>query len=153
MLFPTIDFGLFFALSLALVWSLNSQNNLKKVVLLALSLAFYASWNWRFLLLLLASGVISYLVGLYVDAAAERPFRRFALTLGVALDLGILAYFKYLDFFIAQILTLAHAFGLNPSIAFVNVTLPVAISFMTFRAISYIIDVHRGRLAASSSLS
>ena len=76
MLFPTIDFGLFFALSLALVWSLNSQNNLKKVVLLALSLAFYASWNWRFLLLLLASGAISYLVGLYVDAAAARPFRR-----------------------------------------------------------------------------
>jgi alginate O-acetyltransferase complex protein AlgI len=151
MLFPTIDFGLFFALSLALVWSLNSQNNLKKVVLLALSLAFYASWNWRFLLLLLASGVISYLVGLYVDAAPARPFRRFALTLGVALDLGILAYFKYLDFFIAQVLTLAHALGLNPSIAFVNVTLPVAISFMTFHAISYIVDVHRGRLAASRS--
>src|ERR1700734_1428510 len=151
MLFPTIDFGLFFALSLALVWSLNSQNNLKKVVLLALSLAFYASWNWRFLLLLLASGVISYLVGLYVDAGAARPFRRFALTLGVALDLGILAYFKYLDFFIAEVLTLAHALGLNPSIAFVNVTLPVAISFMTFHAISYIVDVHRGRLAASRS--
>ena len=149
MLFPTIDFGLFFALSLALVWSLNSQNNLKKVVLLALSLAFYASWNWRFLLLLLASGVISYLVGLYVDAAAARPFRRFALALGVALDLGILAYFKYLDFFIAQVLTFAHALGLNPSIAFVNVTLPVAISFMTFHAISYIVDVFRGRLAAS----
>ena len=102
MLFPTIDFGLFFCLSLALVWSLNSQNTLKKVVLLGLSLAFYASWNWRFLLLLLASGVISYLVGLYVDSAADRPFRRAVLTLGVVLDLGILAYFKYLDFFIAQ---------------------------------------------------
>src|SRR5580704_18211303 len=151
MLFPTIDFGLFFALSLALVWSLNSQNTLKKVVLLALSLAFYASWNWRFLLLLLASGVISYLVGLYVDAAAARPFRRFALTLGVALDLGILAYFKYLDFFIAQVLTLAHALGLNPSIDFINVTLPVAISFLTFHAISYIVDVYRGRLAPSRS--
>ena len=74
MLFPTIDFGLFFAFSLALVWSLNSQNPLKKVVLLALSLAFYASWNWRFLLLLLASGAISYLVGLYVDAGASGPF-------------------------------------------------------------------------------
>ena len=60
MLFPTIDFGLFFAFSFALVWGLNSYNTLKKVVLLALSLAFYASWNWRFLLLLLASGAISY---------------------------------------------------------------------------------------------
>src|SRR5271155_1940918 len=147
MLFPTIDFGLFFALSLALVWSLNSRNNLKKIVLLALSLGFYASWNWRFLLLLLASGGISYLVGLYVDGAAGRPFRRWVLALGVALDLGILAYFKYLDFFIAQVLTLAHSLGLDPSVAFVNVTLPVAISFMTFHAISYIVDVYRGRLA------
>src|SRR5664279_1848611 len=151
MLFPTIDFGLFFALSLALVWSLNNQNNLKKVVLLALSLAFYASWNWRFLLLLLASGAISYIVGLYLDKAGARPFREAALALGVALDLGILAYFKYLDFFIAQVLTLAHSLGLNPSIAFVNVTLPVAISFLTFHAISYIVDVYRGRLAASRS--
>ena len=75
MLFPTIDFGLFFAFSFVLVWGLNPYNTVKKYVLLALSLAFYASWNWRFLLLLLASGAISYVVGLYVDAAAERPFR------------------------------------------------------------------------------
>ncbi len=73
------------------------------------------------------------------------------LALGIAVDLGILAYFKYLDFFIAQALTLLHAIGLNPSIAFVNVTLPVAISFLTFHAISYIVDVHRGRLVPSRS--
>ncbi len=149
MLFPTIDFGLFFAFSLPLVWSLNSHNLLKKWVLLGLSLAFYASWNWRFLLLLLASGAISYVVGLYVGTA--RPWRRAVLALGVALDLGILCYFKYLDFFIAQALTLAHMLGLNPPIAFVNVTLPVAISFLTFHAISYIVDVYRGRLQASRS--
>lgn len=151
MLFPTIEFGLFFAFSLALVWSLNSYNGLKKAALLALSLAFYASWNWRFLLLLLASGAISFLVGLYVDPAKARAQRSLVLALGVALDLGILAYFKYLDFFIAQVLDLAHALGLNPSIGFVNVTLPVAISFLTFHAISYIIDVSRGRLAPSRS--
>ncbi|MBV8663909.1 MAG: MBOAT family protein, partial [Hyphomicrobiales bacterium] len=151
MLFPTIDFGLFFAFAFALVWALNSQNTLKKVVLLALSLAFYASWNWRFLLLLLASGAISHAVGLYVDADARRRFRSLALAAGVALDLGILAYFKYLNFFIAQCLTLAHTLGLNPPVEFVNVTLPVAISFLTFHAISYIVDVYRGRLAASRS--
>jgi D-alanyl-lipoteichoic acid acyltransferase DltB (MBOAT superfamily) len=151
MLFPTIDFGLFFAFSFALVWSLNAYNTLKKIVLLALSLAFYASWNWRFVLLLLASGAISYCIGLYVDAAGKRPFRRLALALGVALDLAILCYFKYLNFFIAQFLTLAYALGFHPSLAFVNVTLPVAISFLTFHAISYIVDVHRGRLAASRS--
>src|SRR5271155_4800983 len=149
MLFPTIDFALFFAFALPLVWSLNSQNLLKKWVLLALSLAFYASWDWRFLLLLLASGAISYLVGLYVGA--DRPGRKAVLALGIALDLGILAYFKYLDFFIAQALTLAHTLGWNPPIFFVNVTLPVAISFLTFHAISYIVDVYRGRIVASRS--
>ena len=149
MLFPTIDFGLFFAFALGLVWSLNSQNLLKKWVLLALSLAFYASWDWRFLLLLFASGAISYVVGLYVEG--ERPGRKAILALGIALDLGILGYFKYLDFFIAQALTLAHTLGLNPPLAFVNVTLPVAISFLTFHAISYIVDVYRGRLKASRS--
>ena len=151
MLFPTIEFGLFFALSLALVWSLNSHNTLKKAVLLGLSLAFYASWNWRFLLLLLASGTISFAVGLYVDPARPRPFRGAALALGVALDLGILAYFKYLDFFIAQVINVAQALGFHPSIGFLNVTLPVAISFLTFHAISYIVDVSRGRLAPSRS--
>ena len=153
MLFPTIDFGLFFAFALWLVWSLNSRNLLKKWVLLALSLAFYASWDWRFLLLLFASGAISYLVGLRVgqEAGARRPWRKAVLALGIALDLGILGYFKYLDFFIAQALTLAHMLGLNPPLEFVSVTLPVAISFLTFHAISYIVDVYRGRLRASRS--
>jgi D-alanyl-lipoteichoic acid acyltransferase DltB (MBOAT superfamily) len=151
MLFPTIDFALFFAFSFALVWALNSYNGAKKLVLLALSLAFYASWNWRFMALLLASGGIAYVVGLYVDAEAKRPFRGLALALGVTLHLCILAYFKYLNFFIAQALTLSHMLGIDLPLAFVNVTLPVAISFLTFHAISYIVDVYRGRLPASRS--
>ena len=151
MLFPTIDFALFFCLSLALIWSLNSHNEIKKAVMLALSLAFYASWNWRFCALLLASGLISYSIGLYVDAEQKRPWRRAVLALGIVADLGILCYFKYLDFFIAQALTFAHALGLNPPVEFVNVTLPVAISFLTFHAISYIVDVFRGRLKPSRS--
>src|SRR3954469_1569776 len=116
MLFPTIEFGLFFAFAIVLVWSLNSFNLLKKWVLLGLSLAFYATWDWRFLLLLFASGAISYVVGLYVGG--ERRFRRFVLLLGVALDLGILSYFKYLDFFIAQLLTLGNSLGVNLPLSF-----------------------------------
>ncbi|WP_158816177.1 MBOAT family protein [Methylocapsa sp. S129] len=151
MLFPTIDFALFFAGSFALVWSLNNQNLLKKLVLLALSLLFYASWDWHFVFLILASGAISYLGGLYVDAAHSRPFRRAVLTLCIALDLGILVYFKYLNFLVAQILNFAHMVSLDPGLAFVNVTLPVAISFLTFHAISYVVDVYRGRVSASRS--
>jgi alginate O-acetyltransferase complex protein AlgI len=151
MLFPTIDFALFFAGSFALVWSLNNQNLLKKFVLLALSLFFYASWDWHFVFLILASGAISFAGGLYVDAAQSRPFRRTALAVCVALDLGILVYFKYLNFLVAQILNFAHLLSLDPALAFVNVTLPVAISFLTFHALSYVIDVYRGRVSPSRS--
>lgn len=151
MLFPTIDFALFFFASFAFVWSLNKRNLLKKVVLLALSLAFYAAWNWRFVFLLLASGAISFAGGAYLDQAAARPYRKWALALCVALDLGILAYFKYLNFIVAQLLNLAHALRFNLPLDYVNVTLPVAISFLTFHAISYVVDVYRGRVAASRS--
>jgi D-alanyl-lipoteichoic acid acyltransferase DltB (MBOAT superfamily) len=116
MLFPTIDFALFFSASFALVWSLNQQNLLKKIVLLGLSLIFYASWDWRFVFLLLASGAISFVGGL-----------------------------------IAQFINLAHGLGFEPPLDYVNVTLPVAISFLTFHAISYVVDVYRGRVAASRS--
>ncbi len=149
MLFPTIEFSFFFSASLALIWALNPWNIVKKYALLALSLFFYASWDWRFLALLFASGAISYFVGLYVEG--DKPGRRAVLALGVALDLGILCYFKYLDFFIAQAMNLANSLGLSLPLGFVNVTLPVAISFLTFHAISYIIDVSRGRLKASRS--
>ena len=84
-------------------------------------------------------------------SAASGRGARAVLALGVALDLGILGYFKYLDFFIAQSLTLAHSLGFDLPLGFVNVTLPVAISFLTFHAISYIVDVYRGRLKASRS--
>ena len=152
MLFPTIDFALFFMGSLGLVWSLNQHNLIKKCVLLGLSLAFYASWDWHFLLLLLASGAISFATGLYVDVAAARSWRKAALALAICLDLGILVYFKYLDFFIAQILNLARGLSLDIKLNFVNATLPVAISFLTFHALSYIIDVFRGRVAPSRSV-
>ena len=63
--------------------------------------------------LLLASGAISFAGGAYLDAAASRPYRRAVLALCIALDLGILVYFKYLNFFVAQFLNFAHALGFD----------------------------------------
>ena len=120
-------------------------------MLLALSLAFYASWNWRFLLLLLASGAISYLVGLYVDAPGRAPgSRRCA---------GARSRDRSRHSRLFQISRLLHRAGHHPlacfrtdlPLGFVNVTLPVAISFLTFHAISYIVDVYRGRIPPSRS--
>lgn len=63
MLFPTIEFGLFFSLTFALAWIFKNQNSIRKIILLSLSLLFYASWNPKYVLLLLAVGSISFLEG------------------------------------------------------------------------------------------
>jgi D-alanyl-lipoteichoic acid acyltransferase DltB (MBOAT superfamily) len=114
-------------------------------------LFFYASWNPRFVFLLLAIGAITYATGLYVNPGRPREFRRLAVATGIAADLGILCYFKYLNFFIAQAYNVTNLLGVKIGLDFVNVTLPVAISFMVFHSISYMVDVHSNRLEASRS--
>lgn len=149
MLFPTIEFAIFFAISFALVWLFNEHNTFKKIVLLGLSLIFYASWNPKFLLLLFGIGIITYATGLYVDPKRGCPFRMLALAGAITADLSILVYFKYLNFFIAQFHNLTRAVGAHYDLNFVNVTLPIAISFMTFHSISYVVDVYNRRLESS----
>ena len=102
-------------------------------------------------MLLLAIGLITYATGLYVNPERAREFRRLAIAIGIAADLSILFYFKYLNFFIAQAYTITNYLGIKFAFDFVNVTLPVAISFMVFHSISYMVDIHSSRLRASRS--
>ncbi|HTZ66885.1 MAG TPA: MBOAT family O-acyltransferase [Roseiarcus sp.] len=151
MLFPTIEFGFFFAFTFALAWTFQNQNLVRKAILLGLSLFFYASWNPKFVLLILAIGSISFLAGSLADASRPKTIRACALFVGVCLNLLILIYFKYLDFIAAQFYSLSNWIGVPVPEVFVDITLPVAISFMVFHSISYISDVHSGKMRASSS--
>jgi alginate O-acetyltransferase complex protein AlgI len=152
MLFPTIEFALFFALVFPLTWALNEYNTAKKWFLVAASYFFYAFWNVGYTLILFGSSLFNFLLALALDRLDDSPARRALFWLGVAGNLGLLGYFKYYDFFVAQAMNLMMSLGLPLNLAFIEVALPIAISFLTFHALSYIIDVYHRKLKATRSL-
>jgi alginate O-acetyltransferase complex protein AlgI len=152
MLFPTIEFAIFFALVFPLTWLLNDRNTAKKWFLVAVSYFFYAFWRADFTLILLTSSVVNFCLALVLGRLPDGPARSAVLWLGVIFNLGVLGAFKYYNFFAASAMNLGASLGWNVDIPFFEVGLPIAISFLTFHALSYIIDVYRRRLAPTRSL-
>jgi alginate O-acetyltransferase complex protein AlgI len=147
MLFPTFDFLLFFLVVAAALALLDRRFAAKKAMLIAASYFFYAQWDWRFCFLLAASTAISCFAGLLIGGSHNPQTRRLVLTVGVALHLTILGIFKYLDFLVSSANQLAHLLGLQHELPFIEILLPVGISFFTFHGISYLTDVYRGDVA------
>jgi alginate O-acetyltransferase complex protein AlgI len=152
MLFPTIEFALFFAVVFPLTWLLNDLNTAKKWFLVAASYFFYAAWRADFTLILLASSVVNFCLALLLGQLADGRGRLALLWLGIAVNVGLLGAFKYYNFFAASTMNLASTVGWNLQIPFFEVGLPIAISFLTFHALSYIIDVYHRKLAPTRSL-
>lgn len=151
MLFPTVEFALFFALVFPLTWGLNQANGTKKLFLTVVSYVFYSFWDWRFLFLLLFSSLFNFACGLALGALRGTGARKATITLGVAGNLALLGYFKYYDFLAAHLGDLLSRFGLHADFGSTGLALPVAISFLTFHGLSYVIDVYRRVLQPSRS--
>jgi alginate O-acetyltransferase complex protein AlgI len=147
MLFPTLGFLLFFLIVAAAMAVLDTRFAAKKAVLVVASYYFYAQWDWRFCFLLAGSSALSYVAGQLIDKAPDRGRARTILGIAVALHLGLLGAFKYFDFFISSANQLARLLGLEHELPFIEILLPVGISFFTFHGISYITDVYRGDVA------
>jgi D-alanyl-lipoteichoic acid acyltransferase DltB (MBOAT superfamily) len=145
MLFPTIDFAIFFAVVYTVSWLLNPYPGPWKLFMVAASYFFYAWADWRFVFLLMASSAIAWLGAVVLDRMAGRA-RRVALWVTLAGLLGLLVWFKYYVFVTVNVDNLFHGVGLGRPLPLLNVTLPIAISFFTFMAVSYVVDVHRGVL-------
>ncbi|HEX3863810.1 MAG TPA: MBOAT family protein [Stellaceae bacterium] len=144
MLFPTSGFLLFFLAVAAAMAALDTRFMAKKAVLVVASYYFYAQWDWRFCFLLAFSTTLSYLAGLAIGVAQNRSRRRLITGGAIALHLGLLGVFKYLDFFVLSANQLARLLGLQHELPFLEILLPVGISFFTFHGISYVTDVYRG---------
>jgi len=152
MLFPTLDFLLFFVVVLSLMVPFGRAPELRKAVLVAASYFFYAQWNWHYCLLLAGSSVLTYVGGIGIGAAATQRARKLIVGLTVAMHLLLLSTFKYLDFLVGSANHLLHAFGTGAELPFVEIILPVGISFFTFHGISYLVDVYRGDVAVCKRL-
>ncbi len=152
MLFPTIEFYLFFLVVFGATWSLNSFNSAKKWMLLGASYFFYAQWDRHFVFLLLASSLWNFSGAQLIQRWRGMTAQRVVLVSAVTGNLLLLGYFKYYDFIAAQLFNLFALVGLKIELGTTGLALPVAISFLTFHGISYIVDVHRQQVKASRSI-
>jgi alginate O-acetyltransferase complex protein AlgI len=123
---------------------------LKNFWLLLASLVFYSWGEPLFIFLLLVSTVMNYYFGLWVDGSGDPGKRKFAVGLAVALNIGLLAFFKYANFAVHTLNTMTGWAHLRP-VSFPHIALPIGISFFTFHALSYVIDIYRGKSKAATN--
>ena len=153
MLFNSPEFLLFLPIVFGLYWFVV-QRNLKaqNVLLLVASYVFYGWWDWRFLGLIAFSTVVDFFVGMRVADASEKRIKKRWMAVSLLVNLGLLAYFKYANFFIESWIDAWGAVGVTMHASTLKVILPVGISFYTFQTLSYSIDIYRGTLKPTRSL-
>lgn len=152
MLFCTVQYVIFLGVILAVYWSMPWAKA-RIWLLLGASFFFYASWNKWLALLIGVTTVADFLIALGIESASTVKRKKLLLWFSSLMNLGILFIFKYANFFLDSLRESLEHFGAQASIPLLSVILPIGISFYTFEAISYIVDVYRGRMKAEKNLS
>ncbi len=153
MLFDTPVYLIFLPLVVALYWRFQRRQQ-QNVFLLAASYFFYGWWDWRFLGLIAISTVVDYACALAIERSARPASRRVLLAISVSLNLTFLGFFKYFNFFIDSATGVLHTLGIrNVPAPVLAVVLPPGISFYTFQALAYIVDVYQRKIRATKSLT
>lgn len=147
MLFNSIDFAIFLPIVFGLYWFFPFRNlRQQNLLLVCASYLFYGWWDWRFLSLILFSTLVDYSVGIAMIKEDREARRKLLLWISIMVNLGLLGFFKYYNFFLDNLVDAFSFFGseINPSS--LNIVLPVGISFYTFQTMSYSIDVYKRKL-------
>ncbi len=153
MVFNSYAFALFFALLLPAYWLMARWPRAQNILLLGVSYYFYSRWDTRFLSLLILSTVMDYLCGLWVAREEDPRRRKAAVALSMALNLGMLGFFKYYNFFAESLHRPRwRPRGWSVSMWHLEVALPIGISFYTFQSMSYVIDVYRREIQPTRNL-
>jgi len=150
MLFNTVEFVVFFILALTAITIYKNRNFQHYFLLAASYFFFYYSSNYL-LSLLIASTLLDYYVGRKIWNSKNLRNKKFLLTISLAGNLGLLGFFKYVNFSIEQFNAIGSYVGFATSIEFLDIILPIGISFYTFQTISYTVDIYRGRLTPCNS--
>ncbi|MBL8013719.1 MAG: MBOAT family protein, partial [Candidatus Omnitrophica bacterium] len=146
MVFNSFEFIFFFIVVYGVYRSLNHRA--QNFFLLAASYFFYGCWDWRFLFLLFFTTIVDYVSAQKISSAQDLRTRRHWLILSVGVNLSVLGFFKYFNFFAGNFTALAKSLGVLMDPLVLKVILPVGVSFYTFQSISYIVDVYKNRLQA-----
>jgi len=153
MLFNSLNFAIFLPIVFILYWFVaNKSIKHQNILLLVSSYFFYASWDWRFLFLLMFSTGLDYYTGLRITKSNLAKEKKFWFWLSVTVNLGFLGVFKYYNFFAESFASAISNIGIQVHPASLDVILPVGISFYTFHGLSYVIDIYKGRIKAEENL-
>jgi alginate O-acetyltransferase complex protein AlgI len=144
--FNSPEFAVFLPVVLVLYGFVFHRERARDVFLLAASYFFYMSWNWKYAGLILLSTVVDYWVGRAMASESRDAVRKTLLVCSLVVNLGVLAIFKYFNFFVDSVAQMGSLFGLELSVIHLNVLLPVGISFYTFQTLSYTIDLYRRKI-------
>ena len=150
MLFNSFVFLCFFVVFFAIYWSMPRKALYwQNAVLLLASYVFYGWWDWRYLSLISLASLTSFLGALGIE---DKPsYKKPILFIVLLVHLGMLAYFKYAGFFVSSLMLALNSIGFKMDVVYLQIALPVGISFFTFQSLSYAIDVYRRNLTASRS--
>ncbi|MFI1771045.1 MBOAT family O-acyltransferase [Flavobacteriaceae bacterium MEBiC06459] len=113
---------------------------------MVVSYIFYGWWDWRFLMLIAFSSLVDYILGIQISKSESKRIKKYFLGLSLFVNLGILGFFKYYNFFLENFINAFHSIGIQMHASSLQVILPVGISFYTFQTLSYTIDIYRGQL-------
>jgi alginate O-acetyltransferase complex protein AlgI len=152
MLFCSISFMMFFAVLLGVYWALPWPRA-RVWLLVAASFYFYATWNKWLAIILCISTAIDYLLALAIERSTAIRKRKALLCISLCANLGLLCYFKYVNFFLLSLDETLIAAGSPMWFRTMQVILPIGISFYTFEAINYMVDVYRGRIRAERNFA
>ena len=147
MLFNSIEFAIFLPIVFFIYWFFVSKNlKSQNLFIILASYVFYGWWDWRFLSLIFISTVQDYYCAQRIHSHTDQSKRRLWLSISIFINIGILGFFKYYNFFAENFVTAFKFFGYQPSMASLNIILPVGISFYTFQTMSYTIDVYKKKI-------
>lgn len=153
MLFNSLEFPLFLVIVFLLYWFVfQSRLRWQNAFIVFASYFFYGWWDWRFLSLIIFSTIVDYAVALRIEKSDDTRQRFFLLLISLLVNLGILGFFKYWNFFIESWLDLFSIDNENSTFTTLQIVLPVGISFYTFQTLSYTIDVYRKRLEPTQDI-
>ena len=146
MVFSSISF-LYYFLPITLLLYIFVPNKIKNYILLMASIVFYMCGEPRYVLVLIFSCVFNYLIGLFISKSSNNKKRKLLMIVAIVIDFLILFYFKYLNFFVENINKI-----FNVDLGIYIYAMPIGISFFTFQAASYVIDIYNGKIKSSNSL-
>lgn len=153
MTFQSLEYLFFLPVVFLLYWTVCCKNRtLQNGLIVVSSLVFYGWWDWRFLGLLLITVLSTFFAGWCLGKTDNRQRRKTLLVGTIVLNVGILFYYKYFNFFVQAFVDAFSLFGTDLSVSTLKVLLPVGISFYTFTALSYSIDVYQRKVEPTKDI-